>query len=176
MIEGRERRSLPACGHVVAAEIGHRVEPEPAGQHRAVADLVGEPGGRLVANRVAGEAHQRDLVSVQARLRKQSLGEVGVEDGERLLGGGARVASAAPLDHGPQPLAERRWIGRGAPRAECRDGDTVRLDQRRVHPVERGPAHHAEGPDGMLCVGAAHGRRRIGRSGAALSMHRPCVT
>ena len=102
MKERRERGPLPARAHVVATKIVHDVDPEPAGERRAVADLIGTPGLGLVANRVAGEAHQRDVLPAPAGFGQQRLGDIRVELGERALRGPAR---ATPLDHRSELLA-----------------------------------------------------------------------
>ena len=97
-IERHERRPLPARPHIVAAEIVHHADPEPLSQRRTVADLVGAPGIRLVADRVAGEANQRDILPAHAGLGQQGPGEIGVEFGQRVL---SRLARATPFDHRP---------------------------------------------------------------------------
>ena len=151
--ERRERRPLPACGHVVAAEIVHHVDPEAPGQRRAVAELVGAPGVGLVQHRVAGEARDSDLLPAHARFGQQGAGQRGMEAGERLLG---LMPPALPLDHGPQPRAQVGRIGRGPPRAECGDRDPVGLDQRGIDAVQRGPAHHPERPHRPAGIVWAH--------------------
>ena len=79
-------------------KVVHHADPEASGQRHTVADLVGAPGLRLVAHRVAGEANQRDILPAHAGLGQQGPGEMGVEFGQRAL---SRLARATPFDHRP---------------------------------------------------------------------------
>ena len=139
MEQRRQRRTLAARRDVGRAEIGDDVDPEPARQGGAVAQLPGAALGRAMQDRVAVKADEIDrgpLVACEKMFDRLAVepGELGLDRGDR----------ADPAQRPAQPLAKRVRIGDGQRRAGADAGAAVGLDQRHIDAVERGAAHQPE--------------------------------
>ena len=89
LVQRSERRSFSARRNVGRAEIRHDVQPKPARQQRAVADLPGAPFGRAMQDRVAVESDDVDCCS---RMRAQEmLDGVAMKPGQLLFDLGYRA-------------------------------------------------------------------------------------
>ena len=108
MVQRSERRSLSARRDVGRAEIGDHIQPEPARQQRAVADLPGAAFGRAMQDRVAVKADH--LGGVSRMLTQKIFHRFRMEPGQLLLHIGDR---ADPAENRPKPFAKFRRIGKG---------------------------------------------------------------
>ena len=160
VIGGHERRPLAARSDVSGAKVVGNRHGKPFRQGLAVADLDRQPRFRPMQHGLAVKADDGDVAFRDFIFCNQILDGLGV---------GARDQRFRLGQHaGPRrPLGERGRIGERAPQQrflfrriwpvargpEPFDALAVGLDQRRVHAVERGSAHQANGGE------KAHGVR-----------------
>ena len=153
LMENRHQgRPLPAGRDIGGAKIiGHR-HAEPLRQRRAVADLHRQSGSRLMQDRLAMKADQRDVAARDMFGFEKGFDRFGMGAGDKVLGfcqhARPRMAlgqAGAVGQRGPQqrPLVIRVWPVTDRP--EGQNASAIGLDQRHVDAVERSPAHQPNG-------------------------------
>ena len=154
----RQRRALAAGGDIGRAKIGDDVDPEPARQPSAVAQLPGAPLGRAMQDRVAVQA---DDVGCHTRMaREKLLDRFGMQSGELGFDLADRANAA---EYRPQPFAKyspdrgssapgRRSRARGrrfrSSRHRCRRARCRSSARSRAAPPPFPPPHAGEGQGG----------------------------
>ena len=148
VVDGHQRRPLPAGRDVGGAQVEHHVDAGALGQQAAVAELHRQLARRVVQHRLPVIADEIDLPLVDAVGAQEAIDRIGVELGQLALdvaeAAGARAALAQllgliqgraqlHLDLGRIGIARRRPVPQLAV--------AVRIEQRHVDAVHRGPAH-----------------------------------
>ncbi len=109
MIDGHQRRPLPAGRDIGGAQVEHHVDAGALGQQPPVAELHRQLARRVVQHRLAVIADEIDLPLVDAVGAQEAIDRVGVELGQRPLdvaeAAGARAALAQLLAPQPAPRA-----------------------------------------------------------------------
>ena len=143
VIERRERRALPALGHVPAAKVADHVQTRLGGEQRAVAQLARQARFGRVQDGLAVESGNGDLARGHPRLFEKRLDRGRVAQRELALDCLHRAAFAQGA---AQARAEGRIVGQAERRARLDEPRTVAADKGGVDTVKRGAAHQAERP------------------------------
>jgi len=136
-----ERRTLSARRYVGRAEIGNNIQPKPARQQGAVADLPCAPFGRAMQNRVTVKADHIDRSFWI--FPEKLLDGLGVQPCQFPFDRSRRTLAA---QHRAQPFPELLGIGERHRGPRVDPFAAVGLDHSDVDAVERGAAHQAERP------------------------------
>ena len=148
-VEGRDQwRTLPARGHVAAAQVADHVDAGQLGEQRPVQQLAGVAGAvefaRAVPDRLPVGADGLHFLGVCTRRTEQGLHDVGVAAGDRIGGQRHPVGLVgAGLVQGQEFAARGRVESPVGMRAQDVAGRQS-LDQHAVDPVKRGPGHQTD--------------------------------
>ncbi|OIQ66218.1 hypothetical protein GALL_522140 [mine drainage metagenome] len=157
MEERRQRRTLPAQPHIGRAEVPDHRHLQHLGQHRAIAALMRAAPVRIMRQRLAVKPHQLDIAKPRHQLAMRGLHHL-----RRRL----HPSLARPLAKGrADRIALRRGVGPIGTLAKALNADPIGIDDRRIHPVQRGARHGAQYPD-HLCQDCFPLRARADIEGA----------
>ena len=147
----RQRRALPARGHIGGTKIIDHRNAEPSRQRAAVADLQRQPRFRPVQQRLAVEADRGHFAALQAVGREEGLHRLGMGVVDQPFGLGDDVRPRRPVGQigsrrggAAQERAFGFGIGPAGGGAELPDLFAVAVDQRDVDAVLRRPAHQPD--------------------------------
>jgi len=149
MEERRQGRAFAAQFNVRGSEIPNHRHCKAFGQRLTVADLTGAPTARLVRQCLAVKPNQFRALKTAQHLGVSLLDH---------LGGGLGLRTRPMAQCGLKNLLFLPRIGAIGAFTETMDRETVGLDHGRIHAVQRGSRHGAQGAyDPVAVIGLHHG-------------------
>ena len=151
VVDGHERRPLPARRHIGRAHVEHDVEAGLAREQRPVAELHRHGARRIVQHRLAVIADEVDRAAVDAVGGEEALHGVRIQKRQVAFQIAQQAGAILAPDQGfglaertAQPQSDLGRVGEGRRRAMLQLAVAVRCEERHVDAVHRGAAHQPE--------------------------------